>query len=278
MTDIGPAPVSVADRIIWRLARECRADDVLIVGVATPLATAAGLLARALLVPDLTLLVAASVQPSQHDLAQAMLAADYVASISVGTFGQAEILDLIQRGSVTLQFVSPAQIDRRGRINASAVRRPDGSLLTLPGPLALPDVACLVGRLVGYRAAHSPRFLVDEVDYLTGLGSADLALRARAGLTGRGLDAVVTDRAVLRFRPRTGTVALESVAPDVTVEDAVAGCGFPLEVGATTPHDEPPPAEALDLLNRVIDPHRLRGLEVPAEREPARVRWEALSR
>ena len=277
MNRSGSAPVSVADRIIWRLARECRADDVLIVGVATPLAAAAGLLARELLMPDMTVLVAASVQPAVHDLARAMLAADYVASISVGSFGQAEVLDLIQRGGVTLQFVSPAQIDRRGRINASFVRRADGGLMTLPGPLALPDVSCLVGRLVAYRAAHTRRFLVDEVDYVTGLGSADLAIRNSAGLTGGGVDAVVTDRAVLRFRPGSATVALESVAPGSTVADAVAGCGFPLEVDDEIPIDDPPPAEAIDLLNRVIDPHGLRGLEVPAERAQARVRWEALS-
>ena len=267
---------AVANRMVWRLANECRDDDVLIVGVATPIAAAAGMLARELLVPDLTVLVAASVQPVIHDIAQPMLAADYVASVSDGTFGQAEVLDLIHRGAVTLQFVSPAQIDQRGRLNSSVVRRPDGSAMLLPGPLALPDVSCLVGRLIGYRAAHSPRFLVPAVEYVTGLGSADLDVRNAAGLTGRGLVGVVTDRALLRFRPESATVALESIAGWTDVATVAAGCGFPLGVDHVLP-EEPPPAEALELLDRIIDPHGIRDMEVPAGRAAARARLEALT-
>ena len=268
-------PRQIADHMVWRLARECRADDVLIVGVATPIAAAAGMLARELLVPDLTVLVAASVQPETHDIALPMRTADYVASVSTGTLGQAEVLDLIHRGAVTLQFVSPAQVDRRGRLNASRVRRPNGAPLMLPGPLALPDVSCLVGRLVGYRAVHSPRFLVDSVDYVTGLGSADLDVRTRAGLPGAGLTAIVTDRALLRLRPPTATVELETVAPWADVDDVVASCGFALELPTgEIPVEDPPPQEALDLLDRIIDPRGVRDLEVPAGRAAARTRLE----
>jgi len=49
-----------ADALTWSLARRCRAGDVLVVGVATPLAAAAGMLARELLTPDLTIIMAAS--------------------------------------------------------------------------------------------------------------------------------------------------------------------------------------------------------------------------
>lgn len=269
--------LDIADRMVWRLANECRNDDVLIVGVATPIAAAAGMLARALLVPDLTVLVAASVEPTIHDIARPMLEADFVARRSAGSFGQAEVLDLLGRGGVTLQFIAPAQVDQRGRLNSSEVRRPDGSLLRLPGPLALPDVSCVVGRLIGYRAAHSTRFLVPEVDFVTGLGSADLEARSAAGLTGQGLLAVITDLAVLRFHPATATVSVESLAAGASIEDVVSKCGFPLEVAATLAVEEPPPAEALELLNSVIDPHGIRGLEVPATRVAAHARLEALA-
>lgn len=270
--------LDVADRMVWRLAKECRNDDVLIVGVATPIAAAAGMLARELLVPDLTVLVAASVQPSIHDIARAMLEADFVARHSVGSLGQDEVLDLLHRGGVTLQFVSPAQVDQRGRLNSSMVRRPDGSMLRLPGPLALPDVSCLVGRLVGYRAAHSKRFLVDEVDFVTGVGSADRRVRSTTRLTGHGLLTVITDLAVLRFHPQTARVSVESVAPGVRVDEVVARCGFALDVPGDLCAEEPPPIEALELLERVIDPHGIRGMEVPATRTAARARLNALSR
>jgi glutaconate CoA-transferase subunit B len=268
--------LDTADRMVWRLAKECRNDDVLVVGVGTPVAAAAGMLARELFAPDLTVLVASAVQPATHDIARAMLEADYVASVSAGSLTHADVLDLIARGGITLQFVAPAQIDQRGRLNASEVPRPDGTTMRLPGPLALPDVSCLVGRLVGYRAAHSKRFLVQEVDFITGLGSADLKIREAAGLTGAGLTAVITDLGVLRFRPATATVAVESVAPGVGIDDVIARTSFTLDTtGFIT--EEPPPAEALELLNRVIDPHGMRGMEAPHSRVEARARLDAIT-
>ena len=175
-------PREVADALTWSLARQCRPDDVLVVGVATPLAAAAGMLARELLVPDLTIIMAASVNPRTHDVAESLTDPAAAARYAPGTLTQAEILDAIQRGRVTLQFVSPAEVDADGAINTNRVgdRR-------LPGALALPDVAVLVGRLVAYRAGHSPRFLVPRVQYVTG----------RAG----GVRAIVTDKAEITLGP-----------------------------------------------------------------------------
>ncbi|KBZ61013.1 CoA-transferase [Mycobacterium marseillense] len=268
--------LGVADRMVWRMAKECRNDDVLVVGVGTPAAAAAGMLARELLTPDLTVLVASSVQPLTHDIARPMLEADFVASVSAGTLSHADLLDLIARGGITLQFVAPAQLDQFGRLNASEISRPDGTVMRLPGPLALPDVSCLVGRLVGYRAAHSKRFLVHEVDFVTGLGSADVEARTAAGLTGAGLTTVITDLGVLRFDPPTAKVTVESVAPGVDIDDLVARTSFPIETQGFIV-EGPPPAEALELLNRVIDPHGVRGMEVPGTRTAARARLHAMS-
>jgi acyl CoA:acetate/3-ketoacid CoA transferase beta subunit len=235
------------------------------------------MLARELLAPDLTVLVAASVQPTTHDIANPMLDADFVARHASGSLSHNDVLDLIHRGGITVQFVSPAQIDQRGRLNASEVPRPDGRRMRLPGPLALPDVAGLVGRLVGYRAGHTRRFLVPEVDYVTGIGSADVLVRRAAGLSGAGLVALVTDLALLRFRPATATVGVDSIAPGVAIADVIAGCGFPLEIDSDVRSDEPMPADALELLERVIDPHGVRGMEVPATRVAARARLESLT-
>lgn len=240
--------LDVADRMVWRMAKECRNDDVLVVGVGTPVAAAAGMLARELLTPDLTELVASSVQHLTHDIARPMLEADFVASVSAGTLSHADLLDLIARGGITLQFVAPAQLDQFGRLNASEISRPDGTVMRLPGPLALPDVSCLVGRLVGYRAAHSKRFLVREVDFVTGLGSALVEARK----------------------------AVESIAPDVDIDDLVARTSFPIETQGFIVEGQPP-AEALELLDRVIDPHGVRGMEVPGTRAAARARLHAMS-
>ena len=249
------------EQLVWCLARRVRPDDVLVVGVATPLAAAAGHLARALLQPDLTIIEAAAVGVPEHDVADPFVRPDDVARSAVGVLTQAEILDAIQRGRVTLQFVSPAQVDGRGALNTSRVADGKGGLRRLPGGLATADVSQLVGRLVAYRAGHSRRFLPAAVDFVT-------------GAPGR-VDAIVTDAAVLEWAGAGWRLA--SVHEGVAVEDAVAGCGFPVDAdGCVT--TEPPPREALAVLRERIDPHGLRRLETREGRAEALRALEALSR
>lgn len=260
-------PATLDEFLVWTLAREVRPGDVVIVGVATPIATAAALMARELLVPDLTVIVGTTVSPAIHDVALPMVSHEVLDRLGAGTLGQAEILDQIQNGLVTLQFVSPAQVDAEGRMNTSLIARPDGTWLRLPGGLATADIAVLIGRLVVYRAEHSLRFLTAEVDFATGAGhEAGTDWRSHRALPGSGVQAVVTDRAVLRWSGQG--FAIESVHSG-SAADAATECGFPLEIPegiATTPG---PPAEALDLLRRVIDPHGMCRLEVRETRGAA---------
>ena len=262
---------TVDEQMVWSMARLTRPDDVVVVGVATPMAVTAALLARELLHPDLTVISAATVDPATHDIAGPMLHADLLHRLGVGTLSQIEILDQIQKGLVTLQFISPGQVDGRGRLNTSKVRRPDGSMMRLPGGLATGDIAVLIGRLVAYRAAHTPRFLADEVAFVTGAGHdpLDPAQRAALGLPGGGVVAVVTDNAVLEWADDRRAVRLASVHGGVTVQEAVDGCGFVLQAEGETAVSEPPPDDALDLLRSVIDPLGVRRLELKSGRAAA---------
>ena len=252
---------TVDEQIAWCLARCCRPGDVLVVGVATPLAAAAGQLARELLVPDLMLIEAAAVDVAPHDVATPMVRPEVIAQEAVGVYTQVEILDAIQRGRVTLQFVSPAQVDGHGNFNTSRVRASDGTTRRLPGGLAHADIACLIGRLVAYRAAHEQRFLPERVDFVTGA----------AGRVGT----IVTSAAVLAWDGERYRLA--SLHDGVTREEAVAGCGFTLGVSSRVPITEPPPPEALRLLREEIDPHGMRRLETRDGRAGALRELEAMS-
>ena len=64
------------EQLVWCLARRVRADDVLVVGVATPLAAAAAHLARAVLEPDVTIIEAAAVGVPEHDVADPFVRPD----------------------------------------------------------------------------------------------------------------------------------------------------------------------------------------------------------
>ena len=61
------------------------------------------------------------------------------------------------------------------------------------------------------------------------------------------------------------------------MEEAVAGCGFELEVPGAVPVTEEPPHEALELIREVLDPHGLRRMEVREGREEALATLEALT-
>ena len=70
---------------------------------------------------------------------------------------------------------------------------------------------------------------------------------------------------------------LASVHEGATREEAVAGCGFALDVPDRVSLTEPPPPEALRLLREEIDPHGMRRLETREGRAAALRELEALS-
>jgi glutaconate CoA-transferase subunit B len=265
MTEFSPDEL-----MVWTLAREVRPDDVVVVGVATPIAAAAALLARAILVPTATVIVGAAVDPELHPISTPMLKPETLGSLGVGTLTQSEILDQIQRGRITLQFVSPAQVDGKGRLNTSRVARSDGTTRRLPGGLATGDIAVLIGRLLAYRAEHSLRFLPKAVEFVTGAGHEQGASwRQDRGLPGTGVQGIVTDRAVLRWAPEGSSFRIASVHPSQTIDEVVSDCGFPLSTPDSVPTTDVPPAEALTVLRSEIDPVGVRRLEVRSMRSQA---------
>ena len=155
-----------ADWIVWRLVRNVKPGDRIVVGVGTPLALCAAVIGRELHY-DVQLVVGGAYQPHLADIASAVNRPEQLPGLSHGVLGQEMLLEHVQRGAFSLQFVSPAQVDARGRLNTVAV----AGRRWLAGPLAIPDVSVGVQRLIGYRAEHSRRVLVDRVDHVTGAGT-----------------------------------------------------------------------------------------------------------
>lgn len=227
-----------SDWMVWRLVSHVRPNDVIVVGVGTPLALCAAVVAREL-IDGVRVLVGPAVDPEPHDIAETIHDPSSLPGRAAGVLSQRGVLGLIQRGDVDVQFVAPAQVDGEGRFNTVAVETPGGPRW-LAGPLALPDTTLLLDRVVAYRADHSPRFLVGRVDHVTG----------------GGLAGVVTSAADIRFGSRPpGTVA---IAPGASLEEVREGCSFELGV-ALEGGDEPP---ALAAALERLDPQRMRDLEV----------------
>ena len=122
-------------------------------------------------------------------------------------------------------------------------------------------------RLIYYVTDHSPRSLVERVDFRSGIGYLDgNGERARRGIGG-GPELVVTNLAVLDFEPGSQRMRLRSVHRGITVQQVLAATGFEPVVPSDIPVTAPPTAQQVRILRTVIDPgdYRKRGLPAPAQ-------------
>jgi glutaconate CoA-transferase subunit B len=252
--------VTAADLMVAVLAREVRDGDVVGVGLGTPLALCAALIARET-GTHADVLVAGAVSP-EADLVTCMRGAGAVAGRTPGYVPHIETMDMAERQAMTLQFLRPAQVDREGSTNTSSVRPPGEPRLRFPGGLAMADVPRLMPRIVLYHTDHRPRGVVERVDVVTGRGGAS----ERGGYASAGPTLLVSDLCVIAFGP--DGPRLTSVHPGVDRGHAVAATGFALEAAPRVPVTEPPRPEEVAAMER-IDPHGLRGVEVRETRADA---------
>lgn len=244
---------ALADVMIGALAAEIVDGDVVGVGLGTPLAVAAALLARQTSAPGAHVLVGGAVNP-RADLATCLAGPAALEGLTAGYVPHLDTMGMAEGQAMTLQFLRPAQVDGGGNLNTSRVG-PTGRVVRLPGGLATADVPRLLPRIVIYLPQHRRRALPADVDVVTGPGDGWDQDRYRAA----GPVRLVTDRAVIAFGPDGAT--LISVHPGVDVDEVVAETGFALRgitAAGTTPT---PPLKIRTALDR-IDPHGVRTREI----------------
>lgn len=249
-----------------RLAREVGDGDVVGVGLGTPLALAAALLARRTHAPGAHVLVGGALSPDA-DLATCLRGAPALQGRTPAFVSHLLTMEQAERGAMTLQFLRPAEVDGAGNANTSRIVDADGRLARrLPGGLATADVFQILPRVVLYHTDHRPRSLPARVSYVGGAGGG-----SPTGGT-RGPVRLVTDRAVFAFTP--AGARLESVHPDDDVDSVLAATGFAADA-ADAVETEPPRPEELAALAE-LDAHALRELELRATRTAAGERLAAL--
>ena len=154
----------------------------------------------------------------------------------------ADVMGLLQNGSVDVSFIGGAQIDRFGNLNTSYIGGPSSPETRLPGSGGACDLACLARRHI-IIMAHERRRFVPRVDYVTSPGyGAGAEWRRTVGLPRGGPSAVITTLGIFRFDRATGEMVLSSLHPGITVEDVQANTGWPVRVSVElerTPFPEP---------------------------------------
>lgn len=156
------------------------------------------------------------------------------------------VMSLLQSGRVHLGFLGAAEVDRFGNLNSTQVQGRDG-MIRLPGSGGACDIASLAHRFV-VLLEHKKERLPERVSFLTSPGFGDgTGWRRRVGLPRGGPAAAITTKAVLRFG-EDGEAVLQSVHPEVKVDDVIANTGWQLKVADKVEVTVPPSPDELQAI------------------------------
>lgn len=230
-----------ADLMAVCLSRCLRDGERAFHGVVSPLPMVAIMLAKRTHAPKLVYLnTGGSVDPEPGELPMSTSDPALLAG-TPAMFDLVDLFDLSARGGLDVVFHSGIQIDRKGRINLSALghdyRHPK---VRLPGGAGSAHLMPTAKRVILWRTRHDRRTFVDTVDFVTATGN---------------VDCVVTPLCV--FRGGSGDLRLESIHSGVTFDQLQQATAWPMEPAAETP--APTEAELQALAE--VDPERVRDVE-----------------
>ena len=253
---------SVDELMVAALADYFRDGDQACNGMASFIPVAAFMLARLTHAPGLVWIASSvGLEPRPERIPASTLEAPLWRD-SVMYFDQyTDFWNFVLNGRWITKFcVGAAQLDRYGNANNSVIGNDyHAPKVRLPGTAGLADM-CSIGKdLYYWSPSHSPRSLVERVDYISGAGYLDGGdARERLGLGG-GPRAVITNLAVMDFHPDSKRMRLKSVHPGVTLEQVQDATGFDLLMPeGSVPRTEPPTQEQVRLIREEIDPDGMR--------------------
>jgi len=246
------------------MAREVRNDDVMIVGVATPMVWAAFTLAKVSHAPDAVYHYIMGntfvIEPRQVSLLYLEMntARAYRFQDSV----ECTLESLPSDKLTTIEFFRPAQIDQYGNTNNICIGDWNKPKIRLPGAAGILDFSMFYKRgSFLYTPRHNTRTFVpsEKLDFISGVGFPD----GKPSICGgSGPQCVITNLAYLEFDDDTKSMKLGSMHPDVDLETLKESTGFDLIIPKDLKITEPPTVSEIKLLREKVDPLNIRKLEV----------------
>jgi len=165
------------------------------------------------------------------------------------TNGSAELFDCAGQGRIDAFFLGGGQIDGQGNINLVGTQGYPRSAVRWPGSFGSAYLYFVVPRVILFREEHSPRVLVDKVDFISAPGTSAPGV-FRTG----GPHALLTGMALFMFERERGCFRLVHVHPGFTLQDVREATGFAFEVDRDLTETPEPSAGTLALLRgRVLD-------------------------
>jgi glutaconate CoA-transferase subunit B len=238
---------TAAEMMTVAAARRLEDGAVCFVGIGLP-STAANL-ARLTHAPDIVLIYESGPIGAKPDVLPLSIGDGNLAATADTVVSTPEIFRYwLQGGRIDVGFLGAAQIDRFANINTTVIGPYDRPKVRLPGAGGASEIADLAGEVL-IILRHNARAFVERLDFVTSAGFLDGGdARARAGLTGRGPTAVITDLCILEPDPASKELTVTSIHPGVTREQVAQATAWPVRFAADAAATEPPGADVLGVL------------------------------
>ena len=251
------------------MAREVRNDDVMIVGVATPMVWAAFTLAKVTHAPDAIYhyIMGNTFVMEPRQVSLLYLEMNTARAYRFQNSVECTLESLPSDKLTTIEFFRPAQIDKYGNTNNICIGDWDKPKIRLPGAAGILDFSMFYKRgSFLYTPRHDTRTFVptEKLDFISGVGFPE----GKPSICGgSGPQCVITNLAYLDFDDDTKSMRLGSLHPGVNLETLKDSTGFELIIPDKLKETGPPTVSEISLLREKVDPLNIRKLEVLSGKE-----------
>ncbi len=239
------------EMMIISAARALSNEDVCFVGIGAP--SAACNLARLTHAPDLTLIYESGTIGTRPAVLPLSIGDGALCETAVTTVSVPEMFRYwLQGGRISIGFLGAAQLDRHGNINTTVIGDYANPKIRLPGGGGAPEIASSCGQIF-VTLRHSPRGLVERVDFVTSLGfGRDGDGRRRRGISTRGPSLVITDLWILEPESNTHELVVTSIHPGVDRQTIRQQTGWAIRFGEDVSVTKVPDLAELTVLRDLV--------------------------
>jgi glutaconate CoA-transferase subunit B len=248
------------------MSREVRNDDVMIVGVATPMVWSAFTLAKLTHAPDAIYhyIMGNTFVTEARRVSLLYLEMNTARAYRFQNSGECTLESLPSEKLTTIEFFRPAQVDQFGNTNNICIGEWDQPKIRLPGCAGIADFSMFYSRgSFLYTPRHDNRTFVptEKLFFVSGVGFPE-GKQSICG--GSGPQCVITNLAYLDFDIKTKRMKLRTTHPGISVEEVKESTGFDLLIDQSVAETRPPTVKEIRLLREKVDPLSIRKLEVLA--------------
>ncbi len=158
--------------------------------------------------------------------------------------GGRELFDCAAQGRIDAFFLGGGQIDGQANINLVGIGGYPRSKVRFPGSYGSAFLYFHVPRVILFRQEHTPRVLVEKVDFISAPGISPPEIHRPGGPC-----ALVTGKALFSFDRERRRFCLQSLHPGVSLDEVTENTGFAFDLPpGQVPATAPPKDEDLELM------------------------------